>query len=139
MAAQELLAGKIGVNEENYRTTMGDHGIAAWEREHKRPFGFVEPKAQAAAEKVEQMYQNVRSGKGLGPGAGAPPVMNRGGAPAAATDNVQGTQQAQPSGPPARPCRALGKPQMGIGMFLMLRDPANTSRWCNDHARTRRL
>lgn len=74
-AAQELLAGKILVNEDNYRATMGEHGIAAWEHQNKRPFGFITPDAARASSFVSQLYNNVRAGEALGgPSQRTPPL-----------------------------------------------------------------
>ena len=64
-AAQDLLKGKITANEADYRDTMGDRNIAAWERDHGRPFGFITPAAEAAGDRVASMYQSVRGGKGF--------------------------------------------------------------------------
>jgi hypothetical protein len=74
-AAQDLLRGKIEANEADYKDTMGDRNIAAWERDHGRPFGFITPAAHAAGDRVTAMYESVKSGKGFHgfePGAAAP-------------------------------------------------------------------
>lgn len=63
--AQKLLKGKIEANEEAYKDTMGEKNIAAWERDHRRPFGFITPAAQAAGDRVAAMYQSVKAGKGF--------------------------------------------------------------------------
>jgi hypothetical protein len=64
-AAQDLLRGKIEANEADYRDTMGEKNIAAWERDHGRPFGFITPAAQAAGDRVRAMYDSVKGGKGF--------------------------------------------------------------------------
>jgi hypothetical protein len=64
-AAQDLLRGKIEANEADYKDTMGDKNIAAWERDHGRSFGFITPAAQAAGDRVAAMYNSVKAGKGF--------------------------------------------------------------------------
>jgi hypothetical protein len=84
-AAQDLLRGKITANEADYRDTMGDKNIAAWERDHGRPFGFITPAAQAAGDRVVAMYQSVKSGKGFHgfePGTPQPQIQGEAAPPA---------------------------------------------------------
>lgn len=100
--AQSLLAGKIGVNEENYKTTMGEHGVASWERENKRPFGFVTPEAQNAADRVSALYSAVKAHGGLGGGIGmeSPPQ-------ASAHLPAEGAVRAQQGGAPTSKVRVF--------------------------------
>jgi hypothetical protein len=64
-AAQDLLKGKITANEADYKDTMGDKNIAAWERDHGRPFGFITPAAQSAGDRVASMYESIKAGRGF--------------------------------------------------------------------------
>jgi hypothetical protein len=112
-AAQDLLKGKITANEADYRETMGDMNIAAWERDHGRPFGFITPAAQAAGDRVAAMYENVKSGKGFH-GFETPQTPSQRAEVASPTRNVAPQVTGAPSADPlaaARDAIAKGAPR----------------------------
>jgi hypothetical protein len=72
--AANLLRGRLQASEEETKDGLGENGIAIWEKRNNRPFGFVHPESQAAADRIESMYGSIKAGKGYGnvPGSAVP-------------------------------------------------------------------